>query len=292
MLNSGTTKPYKTVGEQIKILRSRGLIIDDQSAAADFLRHVNYYRFSAYSLTLRRNDYFYPNIKFEDVRDLYYFDYDFRKIIYAFTAYIEIALRCQFAYHHAGKYSPLGYLDSSKFENSYYHASFLTRLDEEISRSDDAFVNHHVKDLGSVFPLWVAIESSSFGVLSMAYKNMLKVDRDAIAKNCYSYGRKYIENWLHCAVYVRNVAAHGGRFYNRDLRSCPVRLPKKYKGQIVPTRAFAFVYAIYHLLPVGKKQDGFVDAMEQVFADHPYALERHMGFPSDWKDYLKTTIQK
>jgi abortive infection bacteriophage resistance protein len=176
MLNSGATKPYKTVEEQIGILRSRGLIINDYDAAADFLRHVNYYRFSAYSLTVRRNDCFYPNVRFEDVRELYYFDYDFRKIIYAYTAYIEIALRYQFAYQHAGKYNPLGYLDSSKFENSYYHASFLTRLDEEISRSDDAFVNHHVKDLGSVFPLWVAIEAASFGVLSMAYKNMLNIE--------------------------------------------------------------------------------------------------------------------
>jgi abortive infection bacteriophage resistance protein len=292
MLKSGATKPYKTVEEQIEILRSRGLTIGDFDVASDFLRHVNYYRFSAYSLTVRKDDRFYPNVKFEDVCDFYYFDYDFRKIIYAYTAYIEIALRCQFAYHHAGKYGSLGYLDSSKFENSYYHASFLTRLDEEISRSDDAFVHHHVKDLGSVFPLWVAIESSSFGVLSMAFKNMLKEDKDAVVKNYYNYGRKYIENWLQCLVYVRNVAAHGGRLYNRDLRSCPVKLPKKYQGKVVPTRAFAFVYAIYNLLPVNEKREEFINTIDQTFAKHPYALEKHMGFPTDWKDYLCTTIQK
>jgi abortive infection bacteriophage resistance protein len=286
MLNKGKTKEYKTYQEQVELLKSRGLIIKDEAWAADFLSRVNYYRFSAYSLTMRRDDVFYREISFEDIVDLYYFDYDFRKIIYAYTAYIEIALRCCMAHHHAEKYGPLGYLDAMNFNNQLYHARFLTSIDHELSRSDDAFVHHHVKDLNNVFPLWVAIEASSFGILSMMFKNMLADDRNEIAKNHYRFSRKYIENWLQCAVYVRNITAHGGRFYNRDLRSCPVKLPKKYRPDIVPTRAFAFVYALYHLLPLGEQQQKFIAEIEDSFARHPFALKRHMGFPDNWKSYL------
>ena len=51
-------KEFKTIEEQLEILRSRGLTIGDESAAKDFLLRNNYYRVSGYSLTLRKNDIF------------------------------------------------------------------------------------------------------------------------------------------------------------------------------------------------------------------------------------------
>ena len=49
-------KDFKTIDEQIEILRSRGLTIEDETEAKDFLLRNNYYRVSGYSLTLRKND--------------------------------------------------------------------------------------------------------------------------------------------------------------------------------------------------------------------------------------------
>lgn len=48
-------KDFKTIEEQLEILRSRGLTISDESQAKDFLLRNNYYRISGYSLTLRKN---------------------------------------------------------------------------------------------------------------------------------------------------------------------------------------------------------------------------------------------
>lgn len=53
-----TDKIFKTVDEQLELLRSRGLIISDDAKAKDFLLRNNYYRISGYSLTLRKNDIF------------------------------------------------------------------------------------------------------------------------------------------------------------------------------------------------------------------------------------------
>ena len=49
-------KDFKTIDEQIEILRSRGLTIEDEAEAKDFLLRNNYYRVSGYSLTLRKNE--------------------------------------------------------------------------------------------------------------------------------------------------------------------------------------------------------------------------------------------
>ncbi|WP_269410325.1 hypothetical protein [Lentibacillus daqui] len=49
-------KEPKTYEEQLDILRSRNLIIDDVEDALGFLKKVNYYRFSAYGLTLKQKD--------------------------------------------------------------------------------------------------------------------------------------------------------------------------------------------------------------------------------------------
>lgn len=51
-------KEFKTIQEQIELLRSRNLKIEDEAVAADFLLKNNYYRISGYSLTLRNQDTF------------------------------------------------------------------------------------------------------------------------------------------------------------------------------------------------------------------------------------------
>ena len=57
-------KDFKTIEEQMEILRSRGLTINDESQAKDFLLYNNYYRISGYSLTLRKNNVFSKSATF------------------------------------------------------------------------------------------------------------------------------------------------------------------------------------------------------------------------------------
>lgn len=71
-------KPFKTIEEQIAILEEKGLIIDDEDIARKFLANLNYYRLSAYTLTLRKDDHFYDNVHFSDVMQIYRFDMELR----------------------------------------------------------------------------------------------------------------------------------------------------------------------------------------------------------------------
>lgn len=81
MPTTDQTKPFKSYDEQIALLRERGLIITDDVYARDVLKRMNYYRFSAYSLTLRENDRFFPEVTLQDMVALYDFDQEFRSII-------------------------------------------------------------------------------------------------------------------------------------------------------------------------------------------------------------------
>ena len=71
-----STKDFKTIDEQLEILRSRGLIIDDENIAKDFLLYNNYYRISGYSLTLRKNNIFSKSASFQNIIDIYNFDHE------------------------------------------------------------------------------------------------------------------------------------------------------------------------------------------------------------------------
>ena len=52
-------KEFKTINEQIELLKPRRLSIPDETMAGSFLLRNNYYRVSGYSLTLRNHDVFY-----------------------------------------------------------------------------------------------------------------------------------------------------------------------------------------------------------------------------------------
>lgn len=70
MPTTDQTKPFKSYDEQIALLRERGLIITDDVYARDVLKRMNYYRFSAYSLTLRENDRFFPEVTLQDMTSM------------------------------------------------------------------------------------------------------------------------------------------------------------------------------------------------------------------------------
>ena len=81
--------------------------------------------------------------------------------------------------------------------------------------------------MNDVYPVWVIVEVLTFDQVSMMYRNLLPEDRAAIAREFYGISsREYIENWTHCAVVARNIAAHGSRFYHRQRVNPPARMPK------------------------------------------------------------------
>lgn len=112
-------KPFKTYAEQVKHLRSaHGLIITDEERAISFLSKINYYRLSAYGISLREpgnKERYKPGTTFEDLASLYNFDTGLRAILFLPITEMEIQFRTKVAYRLGEQYGPEGYRDSSNF---------------------------------------------------------------------------------------------------------------------------------------------------------------------------------
>lgn len=288
-------KPFRTYQQQIDILRARGLIIDDEEYAKRVLRSENYYRLSGYWLTMVKkqgnptDDVFYPNTTFENIVDVYQFDVDLREIVLSATSTIETNLKAYIAYYHAQKYGPLGYMNYENFEDIDRHSGMMYELCKDKSaRRNELFVQHHKDCKGNIFPVWVATELMSFGQVSKFYKNMVSEDRNKMAREFYNIpSREYIESWIQCAAVARNIAAHGGRFYNRFL-SPKIQLPNSLAGN--GSLFLGYAYGIYMLLPPEKK-NVFISNLSRAISSHEYVLLRHIGFPNDWVQIMQGNAQ-
>lgn len=281
------TKPFLPLEKQLELLQSRGLIISNPNYAKKILANVNYYRFSAYSLTLRTNDQFADNATFEDVYRLYNFDARLRNFVLKYSAPIETNLRARMAYVHAKNHGALGYMDNSSFKDQWLHAQFLSKVRKLLDTSKEAFVLHHRNDLNDEFPFWVAVEVMTFDVASKCLQNMIVSDQAEIAK-LYDVRTKFLVNWMKCAVIARNIAAHCGRFYNRPISIKPL-IPNTVAADIRPDRAFAYLYVMYQLLLPEDKQVFLLD-LKKIFSDYDGVDFSYIGLPQDWESILNKPL--
>ena len=139
-------KSHKTVDEQIELLRSRGMVIDDQDTARHYLSHLNYYRLSGYWLPFEsdhQNHIFRDGTHFKNVLNLYIFDRELRLLVLDAIERIEISLRTQWVYWMAEDYGPHGYLDHQLSQNPRWFQKNLDDLKSEISRSKEVFIEHY-----------------------------------------------------------------------------------------------------------------------------------------------------
>lgn len=290
-----SVKPFCTYQQQIDKLEARGLIVRDKAYAESVLRSENYYRLRGYWLTMVKkqgtppDDVFYPGTTFENIVDVYLFDVDLREIILSATSIIETNLKAYISYYHAQKYGPIGYMNYEHFEDVNKHIWMMYELQKDkTARKDELFVQHHKKCKGGIFPVWAATELMSFGQVSKFFKNMVREDRNKMSREFYSVSsREYIESWIQCAVVARNIAAHGGRFYNRFL-SPKIRLPDALAGN--ESTFWGYAYAIYMLLPEEKKE-AFISDLSRAISAHKYVLLKHISFPDNWAQIMRSNAQ-
>ena len=173
-------KPFLSFEGQIERLRAHGCNVEDSSFAQAVLSQINYYRFSAYFLPFKGKDGKYrEGTSFNSVFRIYEFDQKLRGILFAAVARIEVFLRAQLAHYHAEQYDPLGYLSGMSFRaKGHDHARFTQKINDEVrNNAKVAFVQHHIQNYNSQFPVWVIIELFTFGMLSRFYLEIKDMQR-------------------------------------------------------------------------------------------------------------------
>lgn len=282
-------QPPMSVDEQINNLKALGLQINDENYAKSILNDISYFRLiKAYGLGLKnKNSAYDGTVTFEQIVDLYFFNANFRQILFAEIEQIEVNLRCRISNHFSCKYGVLGYENHDNFSNADYHKEFLISIQDEIERNSKApFVKNFQENYtDGKIPFYALIELFSFGTLSKFYKNMKSADKKAVATH-YGTGYTYLESWFEHLAFVRNICAHYGRLYNINFPKTPTMYKQYTEQGIGNIRVFASLICMKHLLPNDKHWTGFIDKISLLFEKYPNVKIELMGFPENWEKIL------
>ena len=288
------TKPSLTIQDQIALLRQRGMVIADQSAAEHALAHISYYRLRAYWYTFEvdpanQTHMLHNGTTFEQVLSLYDFDRKLRLLINDAIERIEVAARGSWALHLALNYGPHGYLDRNLYPRDPRFQRNLTQLQEEISRSHDTFITHYgnTYSVPPLPPVWMVAEVMSFGLLSKWISLLSgRQDRVAIARPL-GLNERIFTSFLHHLATIRNVCAHHGRLWNRRL-TVTATLPtspsdlssamnQAASRQIYNSLAI-MAFILGHIAPDSDWKQRLLKLLQR----HPTGDLAAMGFPPAW----------
>lgn len=302
--NNKYEKEHKTFEEQLELLKSRGLIINNEDYALLKLKHINYYRLSAYFLPLQypknseNSNRFLPDTTFEKLLELYYFDGQLRKIIFESIESIEIYFRTQIAYYHAEKFGPFGYLG---YNNLKCGEDFFDRLQntirEEKDRSTEAFIAHFKDKYDTTdLPIWTVVEVVSMSTLSKLYAALQTSEQQSVIKPLKGITKDVFHSWFHALTVIRNICAHHSRLWNKIL-GVKFEVPRKVdlfrsisktdnedKTRFLNDQVFFSLSVIAFILDsIGEELD-FRDKILHLVASHTDIDLQAMGFPEKWDE--------
>ena len=308
-----TIKFHKSVAEQIALLKSRGMAIDDDVEAAATLNRIGYYRLSGYFYPLRktqpygtpgRQDDFQEGTTLSLISQLYEFDRQLRLHVLDGVERIEVAMRSDIA-HRLGQRHRLAHEMTTQLDGRFctdkdYRGNtafenWCARLKEVLKRAGkEDFVKHHNGAYGGKMPIWVITEVWDFGLLSKFFAGMRYKDRDFI---CQRYGLpapKYLESWLRAVNFARNVCAHHSRLWNRNFADRPTFAPVQAHHKLAhlvgnehaQTRVYGTLCALRTMQGVvapGNEWSIRLKALCATFPTSPLLSLESAGFPPDWE---------
>lgn len=277
-----------TVDEQIKILRQRGCVINDEEFARNTLRYINYFRLSNYFEPFSVSKHKYEEgTTFEKIMQVYEMDRKLRSVLIAALEEIEIALRAAISNYHALKYGALGYLNPSSFDRSHNHQSFISRVNHLIDAGEErAFVQHYNKKYGGKFPLWVVMELFSFGTLAFFFKDMHTSDKKTLANEYYNCSPTEMDNWIFCMNELRNFCAHYNRLYGNNFPVLP-KTPRNFEPELKDD-VFGYLVVmkqLYH--SPANWNERIVKPISRMLKKNSEAIRlSDIGFPDGWETLI------
>jgi len=223
------TKQAKSLDEQLAILRSRNVIINDENKAKEYLADIGFYRLGFYlfpfeltypKLDGSRSHEVKPGTTIEEIVALYYYDFDLRAILNRYLSRIEVSIRTSIVYRLSLKYSD----DQYWFVNpAVVSAKFRDSFDREVYshiRNKPTIRRHHNKYRGMYAPAWKTIEFMTMGNLEILYDNLIWDKDKKLVSNTYGEpATSAFKSYLSTIRAVRNACAHGNVMFDLKLEA-------------------------------------------------------------------------
>lgn len=243
-------KVFKTIQEQISILESKGLIIDDYLFTEDILIRENYFFISGYRhlfLKSPKDRNFIKGTTFRELYALFNFDRQVRNIVFKNLLIIENNLKSIISYQLSKKYGfrEKDYLKPENFtkvpDKQRQLSDTLKKMKRQIrvNGAQHSATSHYLKNYGYI-PLWVVVKVLSFGIVGELYTVMKREDQEEIA-NIYDLSINNLLTYLPILSNYRNLCAHEDILYDHRTQKI-IGDTRYHDGLNIPTTDGEYIY--------------------------------------------------
>lgn len=220
-------KEFKTIAEQIEILKSRNIKIDNYNEIYDILKNNNYYYLiNGYKdLFLNRNsvkEEYVDNTDIKEIYALYNFDKNIKINFLKYILLIENQIDTYISYEFSKNYGHKNYLIQSNFDylKSSLVDKFINDINKEIKyqyKSSNKMIVHYL-DTYKYIPLWILVRTLSFGKISKFYSLTKQKEQNSISR-IYNLQPDDFKVILHNLTIIRNICAHDEKLYDIRLKN-------------------------------------------------------------------------
>lgn len=243
-------KVFRTIQEQISILESKGLIIDDYLFTEDILIRENYFFISGYRhlfLKSPKDRNFIKGTTFRELYALFNFDRQVRNIVFKNLLIIENNLKSIISYQLSKKYGfrEKDYLRPENFtkvpDKQRQLNDTLKKMKRQIrvNGAQHSATSHYLNNYGYI-PLWVVVKVLSFGIVGELYTVMKREDQEEIA-NIYDLSIDNLLTYLPILSNYRNLCAHEDILYDHRTQKI-IGDTKYHDGLDIPTTDGEYIY--------------------------------------------------
>ena len=210
-------KEFKTIDQQIDILKKKGLIIDDEVAAKDILLKENYFFINGYRhlfMNSPTDRTFVSGSTFSELYALFKFDRYSRNIFFKNLLIIENRLKSVISYQLSKRYGykEKDYLNPKNFTKDPEKKRRVKDVIEKMRRqirinaSRHNATMHYLNNYGYI-PLWILVKVLSFGMVCELYSIMTDEDKLEVS-SVFGMTVENLESFLPILSNYRNLCAH------------------------------------------------------------------------------------
>ena len=285
-------KTYSSPSQLTALLQSRGLHVESAARTENYLRHIGYYRFSAYLHPLlstpKENHVFKPGATFNQALDMYRFDRHLRLMMFNEIEKIEIAVRSaivNITSRETG--NPFWMTDPSCFYDANTFTKTKQLIDVELSKSREDFIEHFRKAYSDPYPpSWMLAEILPLGVLTKIYDNIKSNQiRKKIAQE-FSLGVPVFNSWMTIVTVARNNCGHHARVWNRTFALKVLSQHRMMRPWITISvnqkKAYFSLCIIKYFLNIVSPNNDMKAKIDALLAAYPSIDISAMGFPREW----------
>lgn len=300
-----TEKIFKTLDEQIDILKGKGLIVKDETKTREILLRENYFFISGYRhLFTIEKDKFLDGTTFEELYATFLFDRAIRNTFFKNILVVENNIKSITSYQLSRKYGfkEKDYLNSNNFSQDSLQTRQVYDVLNKVKRQirvngrKHTATFHYIEHYGYI-PFWILVKVLSFGIMAEFF-DILKYEDQEDISNFYKINPEVLGIYLSLLSNFRNVCAHEDILYDhRTQRVIPdtkyhelLNIPKDDDGYIYGKND---LFSLVIMMKVLLSKDDFEDMIDEIKREvnrldkivNVVPLDtilNRIGFPSNW----------